>query len=266
MTVTRYTARAEVGLGPGEPVVEPHDEVSTSEDGRQSSDTLSDPHARVRGRRMQDALTGGNNPLSISSRLRRHRFEALLRAFPDLADMSVVDLGGRPSMWQQLPVRPRRVVCVNFEAHESPGDWLLTVQGDACDFPAIERLGPFDLAFSNSTIEHVGGHARRVEFANAIRSLASRYWVQTPNRYFPVEPHAVFPAFQFLPIRLRASVARRWPLSPLGNDGDLIDEILSIELLSATDLRFYFPEARIWRERVAGLTKSLSAYHDATTR
>jgi hypothetical protein len=54
-------------------------------------------------------------------------------------------------------------------------------------------------------------------------------------------------------------VAARWPLSPLGTGGDLDDEILAIDLLSASELRHYFPQATIWRERVAGLTKSLVA-------
>jgi hypothetical protein len=215
------------------------------------------PHS---GGRLRNALTGGTNPGSLSSRLRRQRFAALSRTFPDLAEMRVVDLGGRPSMWDQLPVRPRHVVCVNLERHDPIGDWVTTETGDVCDPDVVGRLGTFDLVYSNSTIEHVGGHARRVQFADAVRSLAPRYWVQTPNRYFPIEPHAVFPGFQFLPARLKIAVAAHWPLSPLGTHGELAEEVLEIELVSLTELRFYFPGASIWKERVAGLTKSLTAY------
>ena len=174
--------------------------------------------------------------------------------------MRVIDLGGRPSMWEQLPVRPRHVVCVNLERHDPIGSWVSTETGDVCDPGFVGGIGTFDLVYSNSTIEHVGGHARRIQFADAVRSFAPRYWVQTPNRYFPIEPHVVFPAFQFLPTRLKIAVAAHWPLSPLGTHGDLVEEILDIELVSLTDLRFYFPGARIWKERVAGLTKSLTAY------
>lgn len=213
---------------------------------------------------LRDALTSTSDAGSLSSRLRRRRFRALWQAFPDLSEMSVVDLGGRPSTWQQLPVRPRRVVCVNFERH--PGDVGITcVEGDVCDTGSIRGLGSFDLAFSNSTIEHVGGHARRCQFAETVRSAAPNYWVQTPSRYCPVEPHAVFPAYQFLPVRLRRAVGRGWPLSRLGTDGDLLEEILNIELLSVIELRYYFPDARLWKERLAGVTKSLVAYRSPAT-
>ena len=215
-----------------------------------------------RARPVRASLTGPEGSGSLSAALRRRRARALLEEFPDLGGMAVVDLGGRPSTWEAAEVRPSSVVCVNVEG--APGDrgnWLRCVTGDVCDRRFVETLGTFDLVYSNSTIEHVGGHARRLAFADAVRKLAPRYWVQTPNRYFPVEPHAVFPAFQFLPVRARRAVARRWPLSPLGTGGDLLEEILSIELLSATELRFYFPDARIWKERLAGLTKSLVAVH-----
>jgi hypothetical protein len=209
----------------------------------------------------RNLLTGTERPTSISSRLRLRRFQMLLQLFPDLEEMRVVDLGGRPATWEQLPKPPRQVVCVNLEHHESPAEWNTTVTGDIFDPSVISGLGRFDLAYSNSTIEHVGGHARRLEFVRLVRALAPRYWVQTPNRYFPIEPHAVFPGFQFLPTRLQRAIARRWPLSPLGTDGDLLEEILSIDLLSSTELRFYFPDGQIWKERVAGLTKSLVAHN-----
>lgn len=208
---------------------------------------------------VRDALTSAH-PRSLSSALRRRRYEWLLAVFPDLEEMRVLDLGGRPNHWLGHDVVPSQVVCLNLEAWDPLPDGPVTmVQGDACDVDVVRRLGLFDLAFSNSVIEHVGGHDARLRFADAVRAAAERYWVQTPNRYFPIEPHAVWPGFQFLPVTARRYVAERWPLSPLGTEGDLTDEILGIDLLSATMLRHYFPEAAILRERVAGLTKSLVA-------
>ena len=209
---------------------------------------------------VRESLTSTSDPGSLSSRLRRRRIRALCRVFPELPEMNVIDLGGRPSNWEQLAVRPLSVLCVNIEKH-SATDRIGCVEGDICDVEFVRKLGSFDLAFSNSTIEHVGGHARREQFAQVVRLIAPHRWVQTPNRYFPVEPHAVFPGFQFLPIRLRHTVGRKWPLSRLGTDGDLLEEILNIELLSESELRYYFPGDQIWKERIAGLAKSLVAYH-----
>ena len=55
----------------------------------------------------------------------------------------------------------------------------------------------YDVVFSNSLLEHVGGHAQRAALAREVRSLAPRHWVQTPYRYFPLEPHWLFPGMQF---------------------------------------------------------------------
>ena len=183
-------------------------------------------------------------------------------AFPDLASMTVLDLGGRVETWQRSPVRPERVHVVNVE--EGPGEapgWAEVEQGDACDLPAHIAARRYDLVFSNSVIEHVGGHERRLRFAEAVRSLAPAYWVQTPYRYFPIEPHWVAPGMQFLPVTVRAALALRWPLghSPAEGRAAALEAVLWTDLLDRTQMRRYFPDATLVAERVAGLTKSLVA-------
>ena len=113
--------------------------------------------------------------------------------------------------------------------------------------------GEFDVAFSNSVVEHVPS-ALQPALADEIRRVARRYFVQTPNRYFPIEPHYQFPFFQFLPERARRALNGRFTLGwqPKG-------EWEEITLLGAGDLRRLFPDAEIHRERVLGLTKSLIA-------
>ena len=94
-----------------------------------------------------------------------------------------------------------------------------------------------------------------------VRGLADRFWIQTPYRYFPIEPHWLFPGFQFLPVAARARVAARWPVNPYPS-ADVaagVGDALDVELLSTTELRHLFPEATILRERFSGLTKSLIA-------
>ena len=135
--------------------------------------------------------------------------------------------------------------------------------GDACDAIALVGSRRFDLVYSNSTIEHVGGHSRCQMFAESVRALAPRHWIQTPYRYFPLEPHFLFPGFQFLPLALRASIIQRWPLSYGKSRGETIDDpvgtVADIELLGRTQLQYYFPDSRILSEKVLGLTKSIIA-------
>jgi len=81
------------------------------------------------------------------------------------------------------------------------------------------------------------GHQRRDDFADQVRASGGRHWVQTPYRYFPVEPHWIAPAMQFLPLRMRGEFGRRWPLgfSKGKPVGESVAEQLSIELLHHDD-------------------------------
>jgi hypothetical protein len=201
-------------------------------------------------------------PGSLGARYRARRWEWLLAAFPDLGEMSVVDLGGTAESWRRAPVRPARVHLVNLEKPpEDPPAWLRADHADACEPPPEILAGDHDLVVSNSVLEHVGGHARRHMFADVVHRLADRHWVQTPYRYFPVEPHWVCPGMQFLPPPAKVAVARHWPLvhTPPADRAEALRAVLEVELLSRTEMRAYFPDSRILSERVAGLTKSLIA-------
>lgn len=210
---------------------------------------------------LRQHLLGGESR-SIGGRLREERARWLAETFPDLAEMSVIDLGGRVPTWERAPVRPKHVHVVNVQPSQDdiPG-WAEWDLGDACDLPAHIARRQYDLVFSNSLIEHVGGHERRERFADAVHQLSGAYWVQTPYRYFPVEPHWMAPGAQFLPVAVRAQVVRRWPLSyRRGQPREAaLRTALSIELLDRAQLRYYFPDSLIRTETMLGLPKSLIA-------
>lgn len=128
---------------------------------------------------------------------------------------------------------------------------VTVMQGDGTALPFPDR--EFPIAFSNSVIEHVPQDLQPA-FAAEIRRVSDRYFVQTPNRWFPIEPHYQFPLFQFLPESVRRALNGRFTLGwqPKGCWEE-------ITLLSARDLKRLFPDAEIHRERVFGLTKSLMA-------
>ena len=145
---------------------------------------------------------------------------------------------------------------VAVDLSPQPSDWLASpnvtvVQGDGTNLPFAD--GEFDVAFSNSVIEHVPPELQ-AQFAAEIMRVARRYFVQTPNKYFLIEPHYQVPFFQFLPRRARQALNRRFTLGwqPKGQWEE-------ITLLSARNLERLFPGAEIRRERVVGMTKSLIA-------
>lgn len=203
----------------------------------------------------------GAGPDSLSGRRRRRRWALLDHTFPDLSEMTVLDLGGTAASWRTAGLSPKRLVLLNLDP---PGDipGAVSIVGDACDPPAALRNERFDLVFSNSVIEHLGGHARRQAFAETATRLGDRLWIQTPYRYFPVEPHFVAPGFQFLPVGARARAVVAWPIgnyAALRSVPDAVRSVQQIELLSRSQMRAYFPGCDLLSERFAGMTKSLTA-------
>jgi hypothetical protein len=93
--------------------------------------------------------------------------------------------------------------------------------------------------------------------------VGKRYWVQTPNKRFPHEPHFIFPFFQYLPNALRAQMVNRFDVGWYKRIPDLAAaraEVESIQLLTGKKFSALFPGATIHREKLGGLTKSFVAY------
>ena len=174
--------------------------------------------------------------------------------------MKVLDLGGTPSYWAAAPQRPAHVTVVNlgFSSADAEVPGVTRVLSDACEFGGADT---FDLVVSNSVLEHVGGHYRRRQLAEVCLTSARRVWVQTPYRYFPVEPHWVAPGIQFLPTALRVGAAQWWPMGHMKAEDEegVVRGVLETELVSITEMRYLFPDCEIRYERFAGLVKSLLA-------
>lgn len=215
-----------------------------------------------------------SNPASIESRFRRARFarvEALIeQALDGRKTIDIIDLGGREVYWTiatEFLARHRgriRIHLVNLESDLLPvkDTGLFEARaGDACDTQSY-KANAFDLVHSNSVIEHVGGWDRIGQFADNVRRLAPRYFVQTPNFWFPLEPHFRVPGYQWLPARLRTHLLQMRRLGFYDREPDyrkarsVVEEV---KLLTRHDMAHLFPDADIAMERVAGLPKSIMA-------
>jgi SAM-dependent methyltransferase len=176
-------------------------------------------------------------PFAKRARERRHaRFLALLQG---ASELRIVDIGcGSPGLAGLAP----ELDITGVDLLERPGYPGAFVRADAAaGLPFAD--GEFDLAYANSVIEHVPP-ARRAAFAAELRRVARGWYVQTPARSFPIEPHSLLPGAHWLTPRLRR---RYWRLGA-GGDAD------EVALLSRRELEALFGPAR--RERFGPFTKS----------
>ncbi|MCU1498273.1 MAG: Methyltransferase type 11 [Acidimicrobiales bacterium] len=203
-----------------------------------------------------------SNPRSLASRLRRRRFRIV---DDELARLSppkrVLDVGGTAGFWRSLrrDLGDLELTVLNANpSHASVGD--VTVQaGDARSMPEF-ATGSFDLVFSNSVIEHVGGPTDQRAMADEVRRIGRRWVLQTPCRWFPVEPHFLFPYFNLLPLRAQVFLLQHlrlgWAKQPIADRDAAVAKARSVQLVALPALRAMFPDAEVRRERVLGLTKS----------
>lgn len=176
----------------------------------------------------------------------------------------VLDIGGAPEYWNLLPAPPRVTLLNTPRAKDDLAGAAQWVAGDGRALPFRDRA--FDVVFSNSVIEHVGDRESQLRFAGEAMRVGRAYWVQTPNRWFPVEQHLLTPLIHWLPRAWQRAVAPRfnlWQIAARPSEDRrrfYIEHYLrEVRLLGAAELRTLFPGARVIRERFLGWTKSLVA-------
>lgn len=204
----------------------------------------------------------------ISQYFRRKRMARFAAELRITEPTRVLDIGGTPGYWDMLPSAPRLVLLNAPRAKEDLAGAASWVAGDGRGLPF--RDGAFDVVFSNSVIEHVGDAASQRRFAQEIARVGRAYWVQTPNRWFPVEQHLLTPFIHWLPRAWQRALVPRFNLwrmltrPPADRREYYIEHYLrDVRLLSFGEMQALFPGARVLRERFCGLTKSLVAMRSA---
>lgn len=183
----------------------------------------------------------------------------------------IVDLGGTEKYWSvagsYLDDQHGRifVTLVNTEKQTvaKPRQFRSLVRS-ATD-PDLFTGRSFDFAHSNSVIEHVGSRSQMRAFADNMRRLAPLYYCQTPNYWFPYEPHFRTPGFQYLPVAIRKALLRRYSLGffdRLTSEAEAADVVKHHDLIAKLQMRAFFPDAAITFETVFGLRKSILAVRD----
>ncbi len=207
-------------------------------------------------------LADWRDPNSFSNRMRARRFELFARlAAPLPRPLRILDVGGTDDLWEGVGWAGRddvQITMLNLAAGESRHANITPVAGDATDLDGVADR-EFDVAFSNSVIEHLFTADHQAAMAREMRRVGRAMWLQTPNFWFPVEPHFHVVGWQWLPERTRVEILRRRSCGWRSRtpDPDEAREIVrEVRLLRRGELSRLFPGAHIVPERFLGTVKS----------
>jgi hypothetical protein len=210
---------------------------------------------------------------SIQGRFRSKRFKAfkvlLDEALKDKDRVTILDVGGSPIYWNMLDhsyVDKVEIHCLNFEEEFTKYDGLRKsiklkiVIGDGCHMPQYAD-GQFDICHSNSVIEHVGSLENMRRFAAETRRVGRAYYIQTPNFWFPLEPHYMFPLIHWLPDAAKVALFTNLSLGYAKKVSfeEALTRIDHTRMLSTRMMRHFYPDTKICFERVLLLRKSITA-------
>src|SRR5690554_707519 len=157
---------------------------------------------------------------SLANRFRDRRFRFFESQFKKIIPengtvLKILDVGGTESFWVNRGYHKNNLVHItllNLTKTEVEHKNMVSVIGNACDLSEYTD-NSFDLVFSNSVIEHLYSYENQVLMAKEIQRVGKNYYIQTPNKYFFIEPHYLLPFFQFLPRKIKLFVLSKTRLS-----------------------------------------------------
>jgi hypothetical protein len=182
---------------------------------------------------------------------RRKRFKIFLRLVQPSRQETLLDIGGYPGSWtwhepvvgsiDSLNIHP-----VSFDATAHPEHKIRTLVGDGCKLGFADYS--YDVAFSNSVIEHVGSWENQQRFARELSRVGRKIWCQTPARECPLEPHYLAPFVHWLPKPVQRRIVR-W-LTPWGwlarpTPGVVQAMVETTRLISRKEMSVLFPGCHI---------------------
>ena len=202
-------------------------------------------------------------------RFRPLRMRQIKAWFPVLNGTgSVLDVGGTWGWWKMMEISNKDITIVNLDTYhekEVIAAGYKFSDANGCDLPYKD--GQFDLVFSNSVIEHVGGLAQQRLFAKELMRCGKELYMQTPSRWFPIEPHLMAPFIHWLPLGIQRYLVRWFSIWGWVEKPTLaqVDEFLGgIRLLTRAEIAAMFPGCEIHAEKFMGLTKSFIVVRRAT--
>jgi len=212
-------------------------------------------------------LADNSSAGSLADKLRKKRYELFMSLITGLPKpLTILDVGGTERYWKSMGLSENsgiQIVLLNLKELPSTMANIECKVGNAT-YMGEFRDGEFEVVYSNSVIEHLFTLESQRKMANEILRVGKRYFIQTPNRYFPIEPHFHVPFFQFYPLAMKKYLISHFGLGFFNRkeqESAGVERLArEIRLLSKREYGRLFPQAEIYEEKIMGLTKSFVAY------
>jgi hypothetical protein len=195
--------------------------------------------------------------------MRKKRFKSLAGIIrkiiekENLTTLKICDMGGTFVYWKFFPFDEFKDITIEItlfnlgDKHKAPLKELpnnvkqISRQGNACNLIDVKD-DEFDLCHSNSVIEHVGGWDNIKLMRNETKRVAKYYYMQTPNFWFPYEPHYVLPLIQYFPRPIYVKYLR-WQKKI---SFDLATEKFERNrMLTKKEILYLFPDSKMIKEK-----------------
>lgn len=189
---------------------------------------------------------------------RKKRMARFVEVFNPNENTQILDVGGGAFNWDLIQAKSKITLLNLYKPKE-----MLSTHGNydfvAGDGTALTYANNhFDIAYSNSVIEHLHSWEKQKLFASELCRVGKKVWIQTPAKSFFIEPHFITPFIHYFPKSWQRHMLRNltvwgWITRP---KQEQIDSLLEeIRLLTYKEMKELFPDCVIEKEKFLFFTK-----------
>lgn len=203
---------------------------------------------------------------SLGNKFREQRFNFFLKKLESLnKPVSLLDIGGKINFWENRGLAGNndyKITVLNIETEKSNYSNISCQVGDATNLNQFNNKS-FDVVHSNSVIEHLYTFENQKKMASEIIRIGKKYIIQTPNKYFFIEPHYLLPYFQFLNYSMKFFILTQTKMSRLKKWEKKFARqyINEIRLMTLEEIKKLFPDCKIYHEKFLWMNKSFTAHN-----
>jgi len=205
--------------------------------------------------------------LKLSNVSRKKKLELFNRLIIPTKNMKILDVGAEVNLTSTKEVQfidlypwKNMITAINISSKhimsiKSLYPEVEAIVGDACELPWPDKY--FDIVYSNAVIEHLGNFEKQVKMASEIMRVGKRWFLTTPNRWYPFEFHMRLPFVSWLPRKGYLWAGRIVSYDHVRKKYTFGIKRNELRLMTARELKYCFPDSEIIKQRVTFMSETL---------